>query len=75
MVLEEEPQTSLSTDSLHVALKEHLPAGGLRDGARAWCSDGLKAGESTGEGTGVPVYYDLAAEVWMTYRGDTEVST
>ena len=74
MVSEEEP-TSLSTEDLFVALVENLPASGVRDGARAWASDGVKAGESTGEGTGVPVYYDLAAGTWNAYRTDAEVTT
>ncbi len=71
----EEQFTSLSTEDLFVSLAADLPASGLRDGARAWASDGRKDGEAADEGTGVPVYYDLAAGTWNSYRTDTEVTT
>ena len=62
---------SLSTSTLFKAAKADLPTSGLRDGARAWCSNGLKPGETTG--TGVPVYYDATQSLWLSYRTDAEV--
>lgn len=42
-----------------------LPTG--TSGAQAYATNGLKVGESTGNGTGVPVYYSNGAwRVWST---------
>ena len=67
----DEAVTSLSTSILFNAAKADLPTSGVKDGAHAWCSNGLKTGESAG--TGVPVYYDAAQALWLSYRTDAEV--
>jgi len=47
-----------------------LPADGVA-GEMAFASDGLKHGEVTGGGTGVPVYFSNGH--WRRYSDDTEV--
>lgn len=47
-----------------------LPAGA--EGAVAYATDGLKVGETTGNGTGVPVYFSNAQ--WRVYSTDLQVA-
>ncbi len=69
-----EEGSPLSTEDLYKALVSTLPASGLRDGARAFATDGRKQGEASDEGTGVPVYYDETSASWRVYSDDTEVT-
>lgn len=50
----------------------NLPASAT-EGQYAFASDGLKQSESTGNGTGVPVYF--SGGVWRDYSDDTQVAT
>lgn len=71
-----DPTDFFDTSGLYVGTKAQLDArAGLRNGAIAWCSNGRKAGEGLGDGTGVPVYYDAAAGTWNSYRTDAELLT
>jgi len=45
------------------------------NGMVAYATDGLKSGETTGNGTGVPVYYDEITGDWLLFRDDTAVAT
>ena len=67
-------RTSLSTEFLRSAEHAELSTS-VRDGATAFCTNGLKPGEISGSGTGVPVYFDEASGLWMSYRTDAEVQT
>jgi hypothetical protein len=39
----------------------------------AFATDGRKSGESVGNGTGVPVYYDTSSSSWLTFFDNTVV--
>lgn len=43
------------------------------EGVRAYATDGLKSGETAGNGTGVPVYYSNGS--WRVYSNDTAVAS
>ena len=75
MTNEAEERTSLSTEFLWNEKLAELPKQGLRDGAQAWISDGRKASEGAGAGTGLLAYYDSATSSWLTFRGDEAVIT
>lgn len=47
-----------------------LPAS-AEEGTPGFATDGLKSGETTGNGTGMPVYYSSGQ--WRVYRDDTAV--
>jgi hypothetical protein len=40
-----------------------------------WCSNGLKDSETTGNGTGVLVYYNSSDDTWKRFSDDTTVAT
>jgi len=65
----------LSVEDVYYGTKADLDRKGsaCRTNARAFCSDGLKVSESTGNGTGVPVWYDSASATWIDYRTGVEV--
>lgn len=52
-----------------------LPTKGISNGTRRFATDGLKVGESTGFGTGCPVYFDEASGDWLRFSDDTVVTT
>ena len=68
----------LDTTKLMQRNLAELPTAGPQSiqGAMAWALDGRKSGESSSNGTGVPVYADVTDGVitWLTYRGDIEVT-
>ena len=64
-----EVRGTVKTGSYTVATLPSSPA----EGARAYASDGLKSGETTGNGTGVPVYYSNGA--WRIFRDDSAVTS
>lgn len=39
----------------------------------AFASDGRKSGETAGNGTGVPVFYDSNSAKWLTFYDNSEV--
>lgn len=45
------------------------------NGSTAFASNGLKPGETTGSGTGVPVFFNGATQVWWSYLGVGPVSS
>ena len=55
-----------------VALLPSTAATGMVGGAVAYATDGLKVGETTGNGTGVPVYYSNGH--WRVYSTDLTVA-
>lgn len=65
----------LSTDDLFNGTKAQLDRKGpaCHSGAQAFCSDGRKTGETAGNGTGVPVWYDEASATWIDARTGVEV--
>ena len=52
-----------------------LAADGLTAYAVRFISDGRKSGETAGNGTGVPAYYNPATNTWLAFRTDTVVTT
>lgn len=40
----------------------------------AFASNGRKSGEPSGSGTGVPVYYDVSSNKWLTFYANLEVT-
>ena len=40
----------------------------------AFASNGRKSGEHTGNGTGVPVYYNVATNTWLTFSHNHTVT-
>lgn len=52
-----------------------LAADGMVTYACRFISDGRKAGEGAGTGTGVPGYYDPTTDSWLLFRDDTAVLT
>ncbi len=74
LLAESEAQQSFSTEHLISRTKAQLPTAGVKNNARAFATDGRKAGEGASSGTGVPVFFDEAAGVWMSYRTDAEVT-
>lgn len=44
----------------------------VETGSLAWASDGLKAGETAGNGTGIPCYFD--GSNWYRFSDDTVIS-
>jgi hypothetical protein len=51
-----------------------LPTGGIvQEGVQAYATDGLKVGETTGNGTGVPVYFSNTK--WRVYSTDMQVAS
>ena len=55
-----------------VALLPSTAATGMVEGAVAYATNGLKVGETTGSGTGVPVYYSNGH--WRVYSTDLAVA-
>jgi hypothetical protein len=55
-----------------VALLPSTAATGMVEGAVAYATNGLKVGETTGSGTGVPVYYSNG--YWRVYSTDLAVA-
>jgi len=55
-----------------VALLPSTAATGMVEGAVAYATNGLKVGETTGNGTGVPVYYSNGH--WRVYSTDLTVA-
>lgn len=55
-----------------MATVENLPTD-AREGEVAFATDGLKNGETTGTGTGVPVYFSGGS--WRVYRDDAPVQS
>lgn len=55
-----------------------LPSTGLANGSTyltiAFCSNGRKAGQGAGNGTGVPVYWNAASSQWLKFSDDLPVS-
>lgn len=53
--------------------------GGMSDGTNyidlLWISDGLKSGETTGNGTGVLAVYDSSGDRWLRVGDYTEVQS
>lgn len=43
-------------------------------GQWAWASNGRKAGEGAGLGTGLPVYFNPSTATWFTYSGNVVVT-
>ncbi len=68
-----ESVTSFSTENLIKRQLAQLPTTGLRDGARAWATDGRKEGEGAGTGTGVPAYFNEATSTWKAFSDDADV--
>jgi len=58
-------QGSLVFGSLPIYTFANLPTG--FNGRVAFVSDGRKAAEGVGAGTGVPAYYDAAAAAWLNF--------
>ena len=52
-----------------------LAADGMNRYEVRFAVDGLKQGETTGNGTGVPVYYDSNSDAWLRFSDDSAVST
>lgn len=50
-----------------------LPTTGVSNGDHWFATDGVKDGETTGNGTGCPVYFDEASGDWKRYSDDTTV--
>lgn len=72
-----ESPPKVDTRNLLTTTVAQLPKQGVLAGATAYASDGRKAGEGAGDGTGVPVYADPAADgsiVWRVYRDDSGVT-
>jgi len=44
-------------------------------GGNAWASNGLKPGETTGAGTGVPVFWNPATSQWFSYLSGALVTS
>lgn len=65
-------QGQVVSDSLPVYAYADLPTGFL--GRVAFVTDGRKAGELAGAGTGVPCYYDTAGADWFTFSGNIAVT-
>lgn len=40
----------------------------------AFASNGRKSGDASGSGTGVPVYYDVASNKWLSFYDNHEVA-
>lgn len=67
-------------DQVPITLKHYklidLPSSGT-EGDVAFCTDGLKSFETTGHGTGVPVYFSQSnpsiGPVWRVFRDDSQV--
>lgn len=68
-------QSSLDTRDLVQRQLSELPTTGVRNGARAWITDGRKTSEGAGSGTGVPAYFDEATSAWKRYSDDSNVAT
>ncbi len=64
----------LSTETLLARTVAQLPTQGLGNGALAFATDGRKATEAAGSGSGVPVWYDAGAGLWRTFYDNSDVS-
>lgn len=66
------------TDGVPAYSFNDLPTQGLADGTSyitlAFVSNGRKAGEGAGLGTGVMVYWDNASLQWLKFSDDTAVT-
>lgn len=49
-------------------------AGGMSNGDMLFITNGRKAGEGAGAGTGIPAYYNAATDQWFSFRTDTAVT-
>lgn len=45
-----------------------------KDGMFAFCRDGRKTGETAGNGTGCPVYFDTDTVQWLRFSDDSVVA-
>ena len=63
---------SLTTSPVLSYTVAGLPAS-AKAGAIAFASDGRKSGETSGHGTGVPVYWNTSG-AWFTFSGNSAVA-
>ncbi len=52
-----------------------LPTTGIAAGQWAWASNGRKAGEGSGAGTGVPVFWNPTTSSWYSYLSGAAVTS
>ena len=64
--------TSLTAEFMQKFAVAKLPSG-QHSGALAFAIDGRRSGESAGNGTGLPCWYDEANTRWSVFRDDSEV--
>jgi len=74
--LNERASEPLSTLHLLICTYAELPLSGVLSGAQAWVTDGRKAGEGAGLGTGVPVYAGTinGTTTWRRFSDDAAVA-
>ncbi len=68
-----DPLTSLTGEFMQRFLVAALPSN-QRNGATAFATDGRRSGESAGNGTGVPVWFDETNSRWNVFRDDSAVA-
>lgn len=81
VILAQQTERALFTDSIPGYTVANLPTlanGGLGDGVSyvtlAWASNGRKAAEGAGLGTGQLVYYNAASDQWLRVRDDSVIT-
>ncbi len=67
-----EPVTSLTGEWMQRFLVAALPSG-QRNGSLAFATDGRRSGESAGNGTGLPAWFDEANDRWSTMYDNSQV--